>query len=53
MKTKQSPVKTDYRKRYCKYCGTFTISRRGCININHFFNKEIKQYRRENEKEKL
>lgn len=32
---KTRAIRTDKNKKYCKYCGTFTVDKKGCANINH------------------
>lgn len=32
---KTRAIQTDKNKKYCKYCGTFTVYKKGCVNINH------------------
>lgn len=48
MKTKA--VQTDKYKDYCKFCGTWTIGKKGCININHnhFKIKKANKFKGEN-----
>jgi competence CoiA-like predicted nuclease len=42
-------IQTDKKKSYCKYCGTWTINKRGCININHNYyqKKNAKKFKSE------
>ena len=32
---RNSPVQTDLKKKFCKKCGTYTIDKKGCKNIEH------------------
>lgn len=41
MKTKS--VRTDKNKTFCEFCGTWTVSKRKCININHSRNNKYYQ----------
>jgi ribosomal protein L32 len=38
MKTKA--VRTDKNKTFCEFCGTWTVSKKICMNINHSRNNK-------------
>ena len=38
---RKEPIVTDKIKKYCGICGTYTIDKYGCHNINHIRNLDL------------